>query len=96
VKAQLKAQSDEADRQFQLAKLSAEMDLKRDEMAQEFALKNAEIQARYAAQVDVARLKAEQDIPRDPLGNPVPPQPIQPPMQQHVQPPMQPNPEVPF
>lgn len=94
VKAQLKAQSDEADRQFQLAKLSAEMDLKRDGMAQEFALKNAEIQARYAAQVDVARLKAEQDIPRDPLGNPVPPQPIapmQPPVQQPVQPPIAPN-----
>lgn len=69
VKAQLKSQSDEADRQFQIAKLSAEMDLRRDQMAQDFALKKAEIEAKYAAQVEVERLKLEQSMPRDPMGN---------------------------
>ncbi|MCZ4089078.1 hypothetical protein [Sinorhizobium psoraleae] len=38
-------------------------------MAQDFALKKAEIDARYGAQVEIERLKLEQSMPRDPLGN---------------------------
>ncbi|AYD00923.1 portal protein [Neorhizobium sp. NCHU2750] len=69
VKAQLKAQSDEADRQFQMQKLAAEMDLKRDQMAQDFELKRAEIEAKYAAHVQVEQLKMEQSARRDAMGN---------------------------
>ncbi|WP_276118294.1 portal protein [Pararhizobium qamdonense] len=69
VKAQLKAQDAEAQRQFDLQKFIAETDLKRDQMAQDFALQNAEITAKYNAQIDIARLKLEQSMPRDPLGN---------------------------
>ncbi|MGH0371725.1 portal protein [Sinorhizobium meliloti] len=69
VKAQLEAQAADADRQFQMAKLAAQQDFERDKMAQDFALQKAEIEARYAAQVEVERLKLEQSMPRDPMGN---------------------------
>ena len=60
VKAELKAQSDAAEREFKLIELRVEDDRKRDEMQQDFALKQAEIQAKYAAQVDIARIQMEQ------------------------------------
>ncbi|MBD8663126.1 portal protein [Rhizobium sp. CFBP 8752] len=66
--AQLKAQSDEADRQFQMAKARMDDDRLRDQMAQDFELKRAEIEAKYAAQVQIERLKLEQSAPRDPMG----------------------------
>lgn len=69
VKAQLKAQSDELNRQADQSKHAAEMDLKRDQMAQDFELKKAEIEAKYSAQVAIERLKLEQSMPRDPMGN---------------------------
>lgn len=75
-KAQLKAQSDEAQRQFEMQKFVFEMDFKRDQMAQDFALKQAEIEAKYRAQVDVERLKIEQQIQRDLSGAPMPPVPV--------------------
>lgn len=67
-KAELKAQSDEADRQFQMAKARMDDDRLRDQMAQDFELKRAEIEAKYAAQVQIERLKLEQNTPRDPMG----------------------------
>ncbi len=69
LKAELKAQADAADQQFQMSKLALELDLKRDQMAQDFELKRAEIEAKYAAQVDVERLKLEQAAMRDQMGN---------------------------
>ncbi|GCA50629.1 hypothetical protein KGO5_03076 [Sinorhizobium sp. KGO-5] len=69
VKAQLKAQQDQADREFQMTKLGAQQDFERDQMAQDLELKKAEIEAKYAAQVEVERLKLEQRMPRDPMGN---------------------------
>jgi hypothetical protein len=69
VKAQLKSQSDELNRQAELTKFAAEMDLKRDQMAQDRELKKAEIEAKYAAQVAIEQLKLEQRAPRDPMGN---------------------------
>ncbi|AWI60354.1 portal protein [Sinorhizobium fredii] len=68
VKAQLKAQSDAAKQQFEMQKLAAEMDFKRDALAQQFVLDKAEIEAKYAAQIEVERLKLEQSLPRDPMG----------------------------
>jgi len=69
LKASLKAQADQADQQFQMSKLALELDLKRDQMAQDFELKRAEIQAKYSAQVQIERLKLEQSAPRDAMGN---------------------------
>ena len=69
VKAQLKAQSDEANRQADMNKHAIEMDLRRDQMAQDFELKRAEIEAKYSAQVQIERLKLEQSAPRDAMGN---------------------------
>jgi hypothetical protein len=98
IKAQLKAQSDEAKRHFELQKLIAQNDLKRDQMAQDFALQSAEITAKYSAQIDIARLKIEQEMPRAPIGDFTmqQPQQMQPePQQMGPQPeqmPQQPNP----
>lgn len=72
-KAQLKFQSDEADRQFRMTELAAKQDFDRDKLAQEFALKKAEIEAKYAAQVEVEKLRIEQDMKRDLMGNIVTP-----------------------
>ncbi len=65
VKAELKAQAEAAAREFDLVKLRVEDDRKRDEMNQDFALKQAEIQAKYAAQVDIARLQMKQAAQRN-------------------------------
>lgn len=60
VKAQLKSQSDAESRQFEMWKARLDDDRQRDRMAQEFELKRAEIQAKYQAQVDIARVQMEQ------------------------------------
>jgi Tfp pilus assembly major pilin PilA len=86
LQAELKAQQDEAQRQFEMQKFVYEMDLKRDQMAQDFALRDAEITAKYNAQIDTARLKLEQSMPRDPTGNIT--------MQQQPYPVMQPEQQV--
>lgn len=52
VKAQLKAQSDEADRQFQIAKHAADIDLKRAELQMEYELKARELELKYAKPVE--------------------------------------------
>ncbi|MEW9616027.1 hypothetical protein AB3G45_19620 [Shinella sp. S4-D37] len=65
VKAELKAQAEAAAREFDLIRLRVEDDRKRDEMAQDFALKQAEIQAKYAAQVDIARIQMAQAAQRN-------------------------------
>lgn len=64
-KAQLRAQSDEASREFEMRKLIVQNDLDRDRMAQDREIKIAEIQARFGAQVDIARLNAEQAARRN-------------------------------
>lgn len=64
VKAQLKAQSDEKKRDFDAYKLRVEDDLKRDQMVADIELKRAEIAARFAADVDIARIQAEQAAAR--------------------------------
>lgn len=72
VKAQLKAQSDDAQRQFDTIKLQAEMDLKRDQLAAEIELKRYEMELKYRQAVDVEKLKAEIAAPRDPLTGAIP------------------------
>lgn len=64
VKAQLRAQADEAEREFQWNKLRVEDDFKRDELATKFEIDKAEIEAKYGAQVDIARLQAETERTR--------------------------------
>lgn len=51
-----------------MAKARMDDDRLRDQMAQDFELKRAEIEAKYAAQVQIERLKLEQNAPRDPMG----------------------------
>jgi hypothetical protein len=65
VKAQLKAQADQAERDFEAYKLRVQDDFNRDKMAQEFELAHAELQAKYAAQVDIRRLELEQEKERN-------------------------------
>lgn len=57
VKAQLKAQADEQKSQIDLLKLRVEDDRKRDEMTQTLALKYAELEAKYNAQLDIAKIQ---------------------------------------
>lgn len=47
-----------------MLKLQIETDLKRDQMAQELELKKAEIEAKYAAQVNMERIRIEQERER--------------------------------
>lgn len=65
MKAQLRAESDAAERDFEMRKLIVTNDIDRDRMAQDREIKIAEIQARYGAQVDIARLNAEQAATRN-------------------------------
>lgn len=60
LKADLKAKADAAEREFEWNKLRVENDLARDRMAQDLELKKAEIEAKYRAQVDIARIQSEQ------------------------------------
>ncbi len=60
LKAQLKAQADEKEREFEAYKLRVEDDFRRDELAQKLVIEQAEIAAKYGAQIDIARLEMEQ------------------------------------
>lgn len=64
-KAQLKAQSDEAQRDFEARKLIVTQDLERDRMDQDKYIKIAEIQAKHGASVDIARINAAQAATRN-------------------------------
>ncbi|QRM54739.1 hypothetical protein [Sinorhizobium sp. BG8] len=60
LKAQLDAEAKAREYEFEMNKLIVENDLKRDQMAQDLELKRAEIEAKYQAQVDIARIQQEQ------------------------------------
>lgn len=64
-KAELKAQSDAAERDFEARKLLVTNDLERDRMDQDKYIKIAEIQAKHGAQVDIARINAAQSATRN-------------------------------
>ena len=61
MKAQAKMQTDMAKLQFEAQKAAADNDLKRDQMAQDLLVDAAKIASQYGTNVDVARIKAEQD-----------------------------------
>ncbi len=66
VKAQLKAQSDEADRQFQQAKFAAELDLKRAQMQIDAELKAKELELKYAKPVEQDTITIVEQVPSYP------------------------------
>ncbi|TWF46314.1 portal protein [Neorhizobium alkalisoli] len=68
LKASLKAQSDEADRQFQMQKITAELDLKRVELQQEFDLKRIELELKYAKPIEHQAVEVVQALPIYPEG----------------------------
>jgi hypothetical protein len=61
IKAQTKMQTDIAKLQLDAQKAAADNDLKRDQMAQDLLVDAAKIAGQYGTNVDVARIKAEQD-----------------------------------
>ena len=61
MKVQAKMQSDAAKLQMDMAKNAQADDLKRDQMAQDLLVDAAKIYGEYGTQVDVARVKSEQD-----------------------------------
>lgn len=61
IKAQSKAQTDMMKMQLEAQKAAAEDDRKRDQMAQDLLVDAAKVYGQYGTQVDVARIKAEQD-----------------------------------
>jgi len=61
IKAQAKMNTDIMKMQLDAQKAAAENDRKRDEMAQDLLVDAAKIYGQYGTQVDVARIKAEQD-----------------------------------
>ena len=61
IKAQAKMQTDIAKLQLDAQKAAADNDLKRDQMAQDLLVDAAKIAGQYGTNVDVARIKAEQD-----------------------------------
>ena len=76
MKAQLKAQSDaqraqldmqkaQADHQRKMIEMQMDQDLERDKMAQDLALSNAELLAKYGIKASEVAIKAEQNAPRD-------------------------------
>lgn len=60
IKAELDQKAKAQEYEFEMQKLIYENDLKRDQMAQDLYLKEAEIKAKYGAQVDIARIQQEQ------------------------------------
>ena len=70
IRAQSKQQEVQAKIQLEAQKALAEDDRKRDEMDQKLLTDAAEILARWGGQVDVAEVKARQDMPRYPNTNP--------------------------
>ncbi|MBB2905824.1 hypothetical protein FHR76_002206 [Rhizobium sp. RAS22] len=65
VKAQLKAQADDQKAQIDLLKFRVDTDRKQDEMTQNLWLKMAELEAKYNAQVNIARIQQEQAAQRN-------------------------------
>ena len=61
IKAQAKMQTDIAKLQLDAQKAASDNDLKRDQMAQDLLVDAAKIAGQYGTNVDVARIKAEQD-----------------------------------
>ena len=61
IKAQAKVQTDMMKMQLEAQKAAAEDDRKRDQMAQDLLVDAAKVYGQYGTQVDVARIKAEQD-----------------------------------
>ena len=67
-RAQLDMQKAIADHERKMLEMSAKMDLERDRMAQQLALENAELLAKYGLKANELAIKAEQNAPRDPMG----------------------------
>jgi hypothetical protein len=61
MKAQAKVSTDMAKLQLDAQKAMAEDDRERDKMAQDLLVDAAKIAGQYGTQVDIARVKAEQD-----------------------------------
>jgi hypothetical protein len=61
IKAQAKVQTDMMKMQLDAQKAAAEDDRKRDQMAQDLLVDAAKVYGQYGTQVDVARIKAEQE-----------------------------------
>lgn len=61
IKAQAKMNTDMMKMQLDAQKAAAEDDRKRDQMAQDLLVDAAKVYGQYGTQVDVARIKAEQD-----------------------------------
>lgn len=61
IKAQAKINTDMAKLQLEAQKAAADNDLKRDQMAQDLLVDAAKVYGQYGTQVDVARIKAEQE-----------------------------------
>ena len=72
MKAQTRAQVDmqkaAMEHQRKMIEMTAKDDLERDKMAQDLAVDQAKILGQYGAAVDVARVKAEQDMQRQFMG----------------------------
>ena len=64
MKMQAKMQADQMKMQVEAQKAFAKDDLERDKMDQDLMIKQAELQAKYQAQLDIATLKAMQNQPR--------------------------------
>lgn len=67
IKGELDAAAKQKEYEFQWNKLRMEDDLKRDQMAQDLEIKRAEIEAKYQAQVNIARIQQEQARERNDL-----------------------------
>jgi hypothetical protein len=68
MKASARVQADMAKNQLDGQKMLLDDDRQRDKMAQEFALKNAELLAKYGMKADELALKAEQERQRNYFG----------------------------
>jgi hypothetical protein len=70
MKMSARVQADMAKTQLDAQRLQMEDDLKRDQMAQDLALKAAELLAKTGVQLDLNAIKREQQMPRMPfVGN---------------------------
>lgn len=68
MKASARVQADMAKTQLDAQKMMLDDDRQRDKMAQDFALQNAELQAKYGMKADELALKAEQERQRQYFG----------------------------
>jgi hypothetical protein len=67
-RAQLDMQKAQADHLRKLEQMRVDQDLQRDKMAQDLALQNTELFAKYGIKAGEALIKAEQNAPRDQNG----------------------------